>query len=214
MKVNVLYVILAFLMISCSYNQDKILQQAESLMEAYPDSTLTLLKSIDNPSKLALDDYNKYILLRAKAEYKQGIDIQEDTLLFHAKHFFISTNDMKNAAWASLYCGHTYYKQNEYDKALFEYLESEKYANHLSENHLKGIVQYAIGNVYTRQALGKREALDRFLLANKYFQKTGDIEDELRATQAIGDCYLHMHNDSAFIYYEKAIEISNKISGS
>jgi hypothetical protein len=216
------YTIILFLMIiplfiSCD-NQgrmaDKIMFNAEKIVETYPDSVLTLLDSIAKP--LALNDvrYHRYILLMLQAKDKSYRDITGDTAIFATKHYYTEKNDLPHAAMAAYYCGRVRFEQKDDKGAMTQYVEAEKYATDISNINLKGLIQSAMGAALSRQML-TNEALLRFQQAAKYFQQVDNRKNEIISYQLIGNSYLaKLRTDSALHYYNKSLQIASVLKDS
>ena len=67
---------------SCSSSvKSPLLLSADSLMEIYPDSALSILESISSPQKLPRADRALYALLLTQARHKNYIALEDDSLL-------------------------------------------------------------------------------------------------------------------------------------
>ena len=67
---------------SCSSSvKSPLLLSADSLMEIYPDSALSILESISSPQKLPCADRALYALLLTQARHKNYIALGDDSLL-------------------------------------------------------------------------------------------------------------------------------------
>ena len=58
-----------------------LLLSADSLMEIYPDSALSILESISSPQKLPCADRALYALLLTQARHKNYIALGDDSLI-------------------------------------------------------------------------------------------------------------------------------------
>lgn len=210
------YTIILFLMIiplfiSCD-NQgrmaDKIMFNAEKLVETYPDSVLTLLDSIAKP--LALNDvrYHRYMLLMLQAKDKSYRDITGDTAIFATKHYYTEKNDLPHAAMAAYYCGRVRFEQKDDKGAMTQYVEAEKYATDISNINLKGLIQSAMGAALSEDML-EDKALEHFQYAVEYFRQAGNQKNEMFSYQLIGNSHLaKLQADSALFYFNKALQIA------
>ena len=67
---------------SCSSSvKSPLLLSADSLMEIYPDSALSILESISSPQKLPRADRALYALLLTQARHKNYIALGDDSLI-------------------------------------------------------------------------------------------------------------------------------------
>ena len=217
MKTRIFILIfLSFLIIITSCQQqsvkvEPILQNAETLVKQHPDSVLVLLDEIPNPQSLKKSLYYRYYLLQIQAKDKSSRDITSDTLIFDVQKFYDSKNDAERAALASFYYGRVRQEQKQYEAALEIYLGAETYLRQSDNDDLKGLVQSAIGSIYYKQFL-KDKAIKHYKLAKDYFHQAGNFNNEISASNLIGNCLLIQEKtDSAFIYYNEALVLADSI---
>lgn len=102
--IYIICLIVFFASCSTSKNTNPILEQADSLLEANPDSVLVLLKSIPSPHKMSEADYAHYALLMTAATDKKELSlIPCDSLINFALDYY--DDDEKEKATALLYRG-------------------------------------------------------------------------------------------------------------
>ncbi len=208
----ILFLILIPLFFSCNHHdtkEDRMMNDAEKIVEAYPDSAVGLLDSI-KPTRLNKKRYHHYILLLLQAKDKSYQDITADTTIFATKNYYVHKHDLPNAAMAAYYCGRLRYEQKDYKKAMSQYLEAEKYAASTSNVNLKALIQSAMGAALSDQMLSV-QALPRFRQAAKYFRQAGNEKNEMISYQLIGHSLLvKEQTDSALFYFNKALQIAKK----
>ena len=74
---------------SCSSSvKSPLLLSADSLMEIYPDSALSILESISSPQKLPCADRALYALLLTQARHKNYIALGDDSLIKTAVEYY------------------------------------------------------------------------------------------------------------------------------
>ncbi|MFV0269406.1 MAG: DUF4381 family protein [Draconibacterium sp.] len=211
---SLIFISLLFLIISCqqqSVKVEPILKEAEKRVEQHPDSTLFWLKEIPNPQSLKKSLYYEYFLIQIQAKDKSYRDITSDTLIFDVQKFYESKNDAERAVLALFYCGRVRQEQGKYEEALEIYLDAGEYLNQSRNDNLKGLVQSAIGSIYYKQFL-KDKAINHYKLAIDYFHQAGNYNNEISASNLIGNCLLIKEKtDSAFIYYNHALVLADSI---
>jgi hypothetical protein len=97
------------LIVSCGHTspQDKVLlARADSLMEAHPDSALTLLKHITDSKHLSSSDHALYALLMSQAFDKNDVDVQSDSLIRIAIAYYHGEKEFSRAGYAWFYLSH------------------------------------------------------------------------------------------------------------
>lgn len=208
------FTVIAALVVSCNenenYNAGQILQNAETIINDNPDSTLFILDSILYPDQLDKKSFNKYNLLLIQAKDKTYRDISRDTIIFKVQKYYIEKNDIHSATLATIYCGRLLQEQKQYEKAVKFYLESQKYADGIDDNNIKGLVESCLGTIYQKQLL-RKEANTSFSKAADYYHKASNYKNEISMYINIGN-YYNVENqlDSALIYYNIVKNLADK----
>lgn len=108
---------------SCSSSvKSSLLLSADSLMEIYPDSALSILESISSPQKLPRADRALYALLLTQARHKNYIALGDDSLIKTAVEYYGDKKKSVRAAKAHYYWGATYGEKGYTSFAVDEYL--------------------------------------------------------------------------------------------
>lgn len=108
---------------SCSSSvKSPLLLSADSLMEIYPDSALSILESISSPQKLPCADRALYALLLTQARHKNYIALGDDSLIKTAVEYYGDKKKSVRAAKAHYYWGATYGEKGYTSFAVDEYL--------------------------------------------------------------------------------------------
>ena len=109
---------------SCSSPSVKnpLLLCADSLMETYPDSALSILESITYPQKMPRADRALYALLLTQARHKNYIALEDDSLIKTAVDYYGDKKKNLRAAKAHYYWGATYREMGYTSFAVEEYL--------------------------------------------------------------------------------------------
>lgn len=90
-------VLMTFLTLNCGCSQhgsgiDKVLNSADNLMHAYPDSALKMLRQLEG-SSLNASDKARYALLLTKAQTKSNEFIGSDSIIKIAYDYYDNRND-------------------------------------------------------------------------------------------------------------------------
>ena len=203
-----------FLFSSCSSSSgrkiDKTMDVVERLVEQHPDSALNLLDSLVYPINLNKRQYNRYMLLALQAKDKSYKDITSDTAIWGVKNYYLQKKDYPNAAMAAYYCGRVSAEQTRYDRALYHYLEAEKYASSSDNINLKGLIQSGMGHVLMCHFLCN-QALPRYHKALRYFYQVKNFKNVSIAYLSLGNCFFVEEKiDSSFYYSFKALEVAQR----
>lgn len=210
---------LVAVLFSCDKPQPEalsLLEQAEQMIEVDLDSALVLIDSIYYPEKsFSTEDYMRYVVRRVQIRYKNYLPVSEDTLVFDAKKYFTTkSRDSEMSSLACYYSGCVRREQGGLHQAMLDYKEALSYASNTSDDALKGLIQYNLGELFSEHGFYK-EALDNYLLAEQiYRQSPGDYRDrEVHCKSEIGQMYLLLDEpDSSFAYFHKGLEIAESLN--
>jgi tetratricopeptide (TPR) repeat protein len=216
MKPKIIYLFLCcslLLNISCTTQHqavDRILNEAEILVEQHPDSALELLDSILCVPDLGKSQYYHYHLLLVQAKDKSYQDITSDTVIFKVKEYYSKKKNQKKVALAAYYCGRVLQDQKKYEQAILTYLKAESYSKKSKDVNLKGLIQGSIGEVYYDQLL-KDDAIYAYKVAKLNFHQAKNYKNEIITYSMLGNCFmLKGENDSAFCYYRKGLALADQ----
>lgn len=121
--VSVGSILMSVFLSSCSSSvKSPLLLSADSLMEIYPDSALSILESISSPQKLPRADRALYALLLTQARHKNYIALEDDSLIKTAVEYYGDKKKSVRAAKAHYYWGATYREKGYTSFAVDEYL--------------------------------------------------------------------------------------------
>nr|WP_319998172.1 hypothetical protein [uncultured Draconibacterium sp.] len=184
--------------------------QAEVVLEQHPDSALALLNQISDAQDLKKDIRYNYFMLQIQAKYKSYKDISSDTLIFTIRDYYFNNNNTTKAALAAYYSGRVYQAQKDYENALIQFFEANKYLGQSDDLNLKGLCQNAIGDIYSKQLL-KEKAIINYKKGKDYFHQAKNFKNEIITCKLLGNCFLFQKKtDSTFIYYYQALELADK----
>src|SRR5690554_6109707 len=183
---------LVAVLFSCDKPQPEassLLEQAEQMIEVDLDSALVLIDSIYYPEKsFNTEDYLRYVVRRVQIRHKNYLPVSEDTLVFDAeKYFTTKSRDPELTSLACYYSGCVRREQGDLHQAMEDYKEALSYSSNTSNDALKGMIQYNLGELFEVHGLFE-EALDHYLLAEQiYRQSPGDYRDkEVHCRSEIG----------------------------
>ena len=139
-----------FLVTSCNYDVEvrKNLQQAEALMDEYPDSSLQILYTIDTLALKSDKDIALYSLLLTQAEDKNFIDLTDDYIIARAVNYYAKSNDEYHKMLSYYYAGRVEENAREYTKAIVNQMMAEKVALELEDDFWLGMVYRSVSDIY------------------------------------------------------------------
>ena len=212
---------------SCSSSvKSPLLLSADSLMEIYPDSALSILESISSPQKLPCADRALYALLLTQARHKNYIALGDDSLIKTAVEYYGDKKKSVRAAKAHYYWGATYGEKGYTSFAVDEYLTAirlmpvrdvflamiyDNLADCYEKDELDNVAMEAYRAAYqilkgkSGQIYPMRGIARMFLLQNRkdsalfYYQQALDCALADKDSSLIGALY----HDFAMVYNEK-----------
>lgn len=187
---------------SCSSSvKSPLLLSADSLMEIYPDSALSILESISSPQKLPRADRALYALLLTQARHKNYIALGDDSLIKTAVEYYGDKKKSVRAAKAHYYWGATYLEKGYTSFAVDEYLTAIR---------LMPVRDEFLAMIYDNLAdcYEKDDLYD--IAIEAYRQAYQILEGGSQQTYPLRDiariCLLQNKKDSALLYYQKALD--------
>lgn len=203
---KIIFVACLFALYACNQtlSPHSVLNQAEQLMDERPDSALMLLDSIPRPEELNALQYNTYLLYHTQARDKTDKDITVDTLIFSVFPYFLSTHDAGKTALSALYCGRVSQERNTPEDAMQYYLQAAGYADRTTDENLKGLIHFYIGNLYyTKRSY--EDAIRYYQQSYRYYHSSGKYTHEISTLSGIALSFLfNQQTDSASVYQQKA----------
>lgn len=183
---------------SCSSSvKSPLLLSADSLMEIYPDSALSILESISSPQKLPRADRALYALLLTQARHKNYIALGDDSLIKMAVEYYGDKKKSVRAAKAHYYWGATYLEKGYTSFAVDEYLTAIR---------LMPVRDEFLAMIYDNLAdcYEKDIAIEAYRQAYQILEGGSQQTYPLRGIARI--CLLQNKKDSALLYYQKALD--------
>lgn len=116
--------LLACCITSCSnHKQQETLNRAESLMEAHPDSALTILEGIEKSELGSKEEQARYALLMSMALDKNYIDTTSFDVLQPAIDYFLKNGDPTEKLRTYYYQGRIFQNKKDRDNALNSFIK-------------------------------------------------------------------------------------------
>lgn len=116
--------LLACCITSCSnHKQQETLNRAESLMEAHPDSALTILEGIEKSELGSKEEQARYALLMSMALDKNYIDTTSFDVLQPAIDYYLKNGDPTEKLRTYYYQGRIFQNKKDRDNALNSFIK-------------------------------------------------------------------------------------------
>ena len=187
---------------SCSSSvKSPLLLSADSLMEIYPDSALSILESISSPQKLPCADRALYALLLTQARHKNYIALGDDSLIKMAVEYYGDKKKSVRAAKAHYYWGATYGEKGYTSFAVDEYLTAIRLMPVRDE--FLAMIYDNLADCYEKDDLYDI-AIEAYRQAYQILEGGSQQTYPLRGIARI--CLLQNKKDSALLYYQKALD--------
>lgn len=210
-KVILITMIFVFLFSYCEKkNIDTIVETCETLVDKNPDSAYVLLDDLQineytNPRILA-----EFVLLYCKATDKLYKKNKYDSLLVQTIETFRTYDDIPKLALANYYAGRIAHNNHNLKNAAQYYLASLEECNKINDNELKARNYYYMGAMHQSQ-FNYTQAINSYIESERYFDIVNNNKYKNLIYISIADCYnLSKKSDSAFVYYDKAIDDAKK----
>lgn len=207
--------ILSLWVISCQTTPDSVVQTlslVEKCMEVAPDSALNLLKRIPNPDVLHGKAQADYSLLMTQAMDKNYIKPESDSLIAIAVGYYGSHDENWIAKGkAFFYYGRVMKELNRPEDAMRYYLKARSIFEGSKEYRTLGLILEEMGTLNWNQDLAD-ESLLNYQEALSCYRIIKDTCCMSYALRSIGRYYLSIgaSSDSAYTYYQKALELAHR----
>ena len=207
-----LFILSFILLLSCSRHNDaeRLLEKAQAVMEASPDTAAMYLDSILMPEKfLKKEKYMEYLVTKVQAKYKNYDNIKEDTNIFITKTYFDKTrkNSQMNM-YAHLYSACVYDERGEYENAMKDYKTAFTLAENMHDSLYMWRINNYIAEVFVQQTYWN-EALEIYLESINL--SNGNVEKARSYANLAKMYYLKDDNDQVIYYIERSIDMAKKI---
>ena len=187
---------------SCSSSvKSPLLLSADSLMEIYPDSALSILESISSPQKLPRADRALYALLLTQARHKNYIALGDDSLIKTAVEYYGDKKKSVRAAKAHYYWGATYGEKGYTSFAVDEYLTAIRLMPIRDE--FSAVIYDNLTDCYDKDEFDNL-AMEAYRAAYQILKgKSGQIYPMRGIARMF---LLQNRKDSALFYYQQALD--------
>lgn len=200
--VSVGSVLMSVSLSSCSSSvKSPLLLSADSLMEIYPDSALSILESISSPQKLPRADRALYALLLTQARHKNYIALGDDSLIKTAVEYYGDKKKSVRAAKAHYYWGATYREKGYTSFAVEEYLAAIRLMPVRDE--FLAMIYDNLAECYEEDRL-YNVAIENYRAAYQILKGGNGQTFPMRGIARV--FLLQNEKDSALFYYQRALD--------
>lgn len=201
----------ALLVESCHpFQQKKVreaLSRAEQQIWSHPDSALATLQAVQDVEKYGETEAH-YALLFTQALYRNGLPLENDSLIRLAVNYYDQADDSLRKAWSNYYLAIYYGDNDQKEEAVNYYLKAETAGLQTKDNQFLGHLYDNWG--YALRAVKPYEnALRLTMKAMTYYEAIRDSAGLTSNYYHIGSCYQMLGNEErSKTYMNKAIDIA------
>jgi len=208
-----IYIVFCFSIIffSCQrhYTDNKVILEAEKILDNSPDSAYNLLNSIHNPQKLSTADYAAWCLQYTHACYKLQKEFTSDSIIRVSVKYYRNSKLKKQSGTAYYLLGCVTELLCKKKEAMEAYKEAENVLSHTNNNKLKGLVQFSLGYLCMEEETYNK-SLFYFKKSLHYFNQSKNIKYAAYSYREISKMYnqLDYPFDSVMYYSNLALKTS------
>ena len=181
--------------------KNQLLLCADSLMETYPDSALSILESITYPQKMPRADRALYALLLTQARHKNYIALEDDSLIKTAVDYYGDKKKSLRAAKAHYYWGAIYSEKGYTSFAVEEYLTAIRLMP--VRNEFLAMIYDNLAECYEEDRL-YNVAIENYRAAYQILKGKDEQTYPMRGIARV--FLLQNEKDSALYYYQQALD--------
>lgn len=165
--IYILLTSLTFLVVGCQNESEEIrlINQAERLFDAYPDSVITTLDSIPLLEEMSPRLIARWCMLYARAADKIEDEMPYTNQLEIALKYYQKKKMREEEAEIGLYLGRSYVEDKEYEKAMRAYSDALEVALAIKDYNRAGYICSYMGDLY--------EVDLRYILAAEKYKESG-----------------------------------------
>ena len=181
--------------------KNQLLLCADSLMETYPDSALSIWESITYPQKMPRADRALYALLLTQARHKNYIALEDDSLIKTAVDYYGDKKKSLRAAKAHYYWGAIYSEKGYASFAVEEYLTAIRLMP--VRNEFLAMIYDNLAECYEEDRL-YNVAIENYRAAYQILKGKDEQTYPMRGIARV--FLLQNEKDSALYYYQQALD--------
>lgn len=196
--IYILLTSLTFLVVGCQNESEEIrlINQAERLFDAYPDSVITTLDSIPLPEEMSPRLIARWCMLYARAADKIEDEMPYTNQLEIALKYYQKKKMREEEAEIGLYLGRSYVEDKEYEKAMRAYSDALKVALAIKDYNRAGYICSYMGDLYEVD-LRYILAAEKYKESGKYFHLANNTTSYVRAF--VNEAHSYSIADSSYL---------------
>ncbi len=212
----IIYFLMALVGLSCGRQPASLMpgfQQVEAVMWEYPDSALTLLKTMKKPSPSDKLNHATWCLLMTQAQDKNYVKHTSDSLITIALNYFEKYGDQSRKAMAFFYAGQVYKDLKQPEAAISYYLKAKEASATTNDHRLTSLICSNLGMVYAYRWALKEDAKHELRDAYDYAVMSYDSSRISSSLCSLGRIYgVFEQWDSVVYFYTKAMKMAEQVN--
>ena len=200
---------LSFVM-SCGRSVDKRLVLADTLMWTRPDSSLTILESINRDSLQGEENLAYHALLLTQAQFRCNGNCTSDSLINIALDYYSDNHNRELYTRSLLYKGSFYEVHDNPIEAIKCYKQAEDNADSTDYRNLAQI-NFRMGMLYFKNYASNNLDLNKFKMAAHYYEIVRDKKMTMAALEYCGNVLRITDINEARKCYDKALSTAREL---
>ena len=193
---------------------DSRLTAADSLMRSAPDSALAMVEAISRDSLTDEGDRAYRDLLLTQARYKAYVTATSDSDINRALAWYRAhPADREKLTRAYIYKGAVMEELGHPDSAMLYYKTAEATAD-TTDYHTMGYINLRIADLYRKCYGNEQICFEKFQLALKYLELTGDKALQQNCWYNMGMCEGIKGGEASAHYLDKAMDLAIALNDS
>lgn len=205
-SVMILIILIIPFFTCCNEKISNTLDSVEACMIDHPDSSLTMLKTIESGNIRTERNRARYALLYSQALDKNHIDLTNDSLINIAVEYYYNRRNVRYKFLSLYYSGRIYSNARDYTKAALAYSDAETLIEKLSDDYLVGLLYSQLGDIYLH-VYDYHKSLKSYQQALTYYTKAEKLQHMNYSLADIGIAYSEKRDhENGCIYLNTALE--------
>lgn len=198
--IYILLTSLTFLVVGCQNESEEIrlINQAERLFDAYPDSVITTLDSIPLPEEMSPRLVARWCMLYARAADKIEDEMPYTNQLEIALKYYQKKKMREEEAEIGLYLGRSYVEDKEYEKAMRAYSDALEVALAIKDYNRAGYICSYMGDLYEVD-LRYILAAEKYKESGKYFHLANNTNTTSYVRAFVNEAHSYSIADSSYL---------------
>lgn len=192
MNKTLLLGVVSIMLIGCSNNTMRSLEQLETRIDHVPDSVLHELSSMDGTIKWG-EARALHALLTVRAQDKCDLLTGNDSIITIATNYYSKHGNPERRLFAHIYAGRVYSAAGNSQKAIELYTEALKYEDQTDNYYALGLLYSDIATEYS-WAYDYVQAIENMEKSLNYYGQAGKERHQILAKSSLGLYYLNSNN--------------------